>query len=72
MVPQDGKDEVYDKIMTEIGELEETLEDELKTFEKKLGYIYSALRLWILRLITRYTGVRLAIGTVLKVTRYAV
>jgi len=38
LVPQEGKDEVYDKIMAEIEELEETLEDELKKLEKKLGY----------------------------------
>lgn len=38
LVPQDGKDEVYDTIMTEIEELEEYFEKELKKFEKKLGY----------------------------------
>lgn len=38
LVPQAGKDEVYDTIMTEIEELEKHFEKELKKFEKKLGY----------------------------------
>ncbi|KAK7023852.1 DNA mismatch repair protein [Favolaschia claudopus] len=36
LVPQAGKDEVYDKIMQEIGELESELDDELAKFQKKL------------------------------------
>ncbi|KAJ6500392.1 muts domain V-domain-containing protein [Mycena sanguinolenta] len=36
LVPQPGKDEVYDKIMEEIGELESELDDELAKFQKKL------------------------------------
>ncbi|KAJ7695011.1 muts domain V-domain-containing protein [Mycena olivaceomarginata] len=36
LVPQAGKDEVYDKIMQEIGELESELDDELEKFQKKL------------------------------------
>jgi DNA mismatch repair protein MSH6 len=38
LVPQAGKDKVYDEIMEEIAELEEHFEKELKKFEKKLGY----------------------------------
>ncbi|KAK0489289.1 muts domain V-domain-containing protein [Armillaria novae-zelandiae] len=37
LVPQDGKDEAYDTIMSEISELEEELDGELKKFEKKIG-----------------------------------
>ena len=35
----DGKDDVYDGIMTEIRELEQELDEQLKKFEKSLGYI---------------------------------
>lgn len=38
LVPEDGKDKVYDDIMDEIRGLEEELDDELKTMERKLGY----------------------------------
>ncbi|KAJ6618260.1 muts domain V-domain-containing protein [Mycena sp. CBHHK59/15] len=38
LVPQAGKDAVYDEIMEEIGRLESELDDELKGFEKKLGW----------------------------------
>jgi DNA mismatch repair protein MSH6 len=38
LTPVDGKDEEYDGIMTELNELEETLEKELKKLEKKVGY----------------------------------
>lgn len=37
-MPQDGKDDVYDEIMAEIGGLEEEFEGDLKKFEKKLGF----------------------------------
>ncbi|EED80364.1 predicted protein [Postia placenta Mad-698-R] len=37
LVPEDGKDKVYDDIMDEIRGLEEELDDELKTMERKLG-----------------------------------
>ncbi|KAK0501656.1 muts domain V-domain-containing protein [Armillaria luteobubalina] len=37
LVPQDGKDEAYDTIMSETAELEEELDGELKKFEKKIG-----------------------------------
>ncbi|KAF7311618.1 DNA mismatch repair protein [Mycena kentingensis (nom. inval.)] len=36
LVPQAGKDEVYDEIMTEIGDLEKQLDDELERFKKEL------------------------------------
>ena len=42
LVPEDGRDEVYDKIMEEIGELEDELEQELKKLEKKVGYVVGA------------------------------
>lgn len=38
LLPVDGKDEVYDRIMAEIGELEQELNEQLKKFEKSLGY----------------------------------
>ena len=38
LVPVDGKDEIYDGIMAEIGELEQELNEQLKKFEKSLGY----------------------------------
>ncbi|KAJ3752036.1 hypothetical protein EV360DRAFT_97567 [Lentinula raphanica] len=37
LVPRDGKDEVYDEVMTEIQELEQGLNDALEKFEKNLG-----------------------------------
>ncbi|CAK5279496.1 unnamed protein product [Mycena citricolor] len=36
LVPQDGKDEVYDGVMAEIRELENELDDELKNMQKKM------------------------------------
>ncbi|KAI0935020.1 hypothetical protein AcV7_003936 [Taiwanofungus camphoratus] len=37
LVPEDGKDEVYDRIMEEIHGLEQELDDELKKLEDKIG-----------------------------------
>ncbi|KAF7971488.1 hypothetical protein HWV62_20944 [Athelia sp. TMB] len=37
LMPVEGKDKVYDDIMSEIQELESELDEELKTFEKKIG-----------------------------------
>ncbi|KAI9069848.1 DNA mismatch repair protein Msh6 [Trametes sanguinea] len=37
LVPEDGKDEVYDNIMQEINELEEKLDDELKKLRRQTG-----------------------------------
>lgn len=45
LVPVEGKDEVYDGIMAEIGELEQELDEQLKKFEKSLGYEFLALDL---------------------------
>lgn len=39
LVPEDGKDEVYDNIMTEINELEDELKGELKSIRKKTGCV---------------------------------
>jgi DNA mismatch repair protein MSH6 len=39
LVPQEGKDEAYDGIMTEISELEEELEEDLVKWQKKLGFV---------------------------------
>nr|GAT55477.1 DNA mismatch repair protein 6 [Mycena chlorophos] len=36
LVPQSGKDEVYDEIMQEIAEIEENLDEELENFRKEL------------------------------------
>ncbi|KAH9933798.1 uncharacterized protein B0H18DRAFT_1082925 [Fomitopsis serialis] len=38
LVPEDGKDKVYDEIMEEVRELEEELDDELKKLQKKVGF----------------------------------
>jgi DNA mismatch repair protein MSH6 len=43
LVPVDGKDEVYDTIMAEIAELEHDLNEQLKKFEKSLGYAFVTL-----------------------------
>ncbi|KIM91619.1 hypothetical protein PILCRDRAFT_810908 [Piloderma croceum F 1598] len=47
LVPVDGKDDVYDSIMTKIKELEQELNQQLKMFEKSLGcslsYWHSAI-----------------------------
>ncbi|EGO03735.1 hypothetical protein SERLA73DRAFT_119383 [Serpula lacrymans var. lacrymans S7.3] len=37
LLPVEGKDDVYDEVMAEITELEETLDSQLRKFEKKLG-----------------------------------
>ena len=37
LVPVDGKDDIYDTIMTEINELEEELVEQLKKLERSLG-----------------------------------
>ncbi|KAM5536095.1 hypothetical protein V8D89_010194 [Ganoderma adspersum] len=37
LVPEDGKDEVYDEVMSEINELEEELKAALKSIRKKTG-----------------------------------
>jgi DNA mismatch repair protein MSH6 len=37
LVPREGKDEEYDEIMSEIRNLEEILEGELKKLVKQLG-----------------------------------
>jgi DNA mismatch repair protein MSH6 len=37
LVPVDGKDEIYDNIMTKIDKLERELAQQLKKFEKSLG-----------------------------------
>ena len=38
LVPEEGKDEVYDNIMQEIKELEDELNTELKAIRKQTGY----------------------------------
>ncbi len=38
LTPRSGKDDDYDAIVAEIEDLERGLDDELKKFEKKLGY----------------------------------
>ena len=38
LVPEDGKDEIYDNIMSEINDLEEELKAELKKIRKETGY----------------------------------
>lgn len=43
LVPEDGKDEVYDKVMEEIAELEDELDQELKKLEKKVGYVFGTI-----------------------------
>ncbi|KAG5654432.1 hypothetical protein H0H81_002621 [Sphagnurus paluster] len=54
LVPREGKDEVYDGIMTEINELEEELEGDLKKMEKKLGYdLAPSLRLTRLKRLSQ-------------------
>ena len=37
LLPVEGKDEIYDGVMQEITELEQSLDSQLKKFEKKLG-----------------------------------
>jgi DNA mismatch repair protein MSH6 len=36
LLPREGNDEEYDRVMAEIGELEATLDNELKTYAKTL------------------------------------
>lgn len=39
LIPADGKDEMYDEVVSEIRELEKSLEADLLKFEKTLGYV---------------------------------
>ena len=39
LIPADGKDEMYDEVVSEIRDLESSLEAELPKFEKTLGYV---------------------------------
>ena len=39
LIPADGKDETYDEVVSEIRDLEKSLEADLKKFEKTLGYV---------------------------------
>jgi DNA mismatch repair protein MSH6 len=39
LIPQEGKDETYDEVVSEIHGLEQSLEADLKKFEKSLGYV---------------------------------
>ena len=40
LIPEEGKDETYDEIVSEIRGLENNLEAELQKFEKNLGYVH--------------------------------
>ena len=46
LVPEDGKDEIYDNVMSEINDLEDELNRELKKIRKETGY---DLRLCVIR-----------------------
>ena len=39
LIPEDGKDEMYDEVVAEIRDLEQSLEADLQKFEKTLGYV---------------------------------
>ena len=39
LIPADGKDETYDEVVSEIRDLEKSLEADLQKFEKTLGYV---------------------------------
>lgn len=39
LIPADGKDKTYDEIVSEIRDLEKSLEADLRKFEKTLGYV---------------------------------
>lgn len=39
LIPADGKDEMYDEVVSEIRDLEKSLEADLQKFEKTLGYV---------------------------------
>ena len=39
LIPADGKDEMYDDVVSEICDLEKSLEADLLKFEKTLGYV---------------------------------
>ena len=39
LIPVDGKDEMYDEVISEIRDLEKSLEADLQKFEKTLGYV---------------------------------
>ena len=40
LILADGKDEMYDEVVSEIRDLEKSLEADLQKFEKILGYVY--------------------------------
>ena len=39
LIPADGKDEMYDEVVSEIRGLENSLEEDLQKFQKTLGYV---------------------------------
>jgi DNA mismatch repair protein MSH6 len=39
LIPADGKDKIYDEVVSEIRDLENSLEADLQKFEKTLGYV---------------------------------
>ena len=39
LIPEDGKDEMYDEVVAEIRDLEQSLEVDLQKFETTLGYV---------------------------------
>ena len=39
LIPADGKDETYDEVITEIHDLEKSLDADLLKFEKNLGCV---------------------------------
>jgi hypothetical protein len=63
-MPVDGKDEVYDTVMAEIGELEEELDGQLKKFEKSIGYELLAPGSSTCKLLIPFTDARSPIGIV--------
>ena len=48
LVPEDGKDEIYDNVMSEINDLEDELNRELKKIRKETGYDLRScvIRVW--------------------------
>ena len=41
LIPADGKDETYDEVVSEIRDLEKSLEEDLQKYEKTLGYVFN-------------------------------
>jgi len=46
LIPADGKDEMYDEVVSEIRDLENSIEADLQKFKKTLGALSQTMSCW--------------------------